>query len=1059
MIHDAATLKSILGGEHAELVFGDQRYPVTIESRPPCSRNCPAGINVKGYVNLIANRQYEEALELIREANPFPGICGRVCTHPCEANCERGEGDDSSDSLSIKALKRFVADYEVSRKPAELPQYPVRFDERIAIIGSGPAGLTAAVDLTRLGYAVTVFEAMDSPGGMMAWGIPEFRLPRDVLQREIRIIQSMGVEIRTGTRISDPTSLLGEGYNVVIVAVGAWKGLPLHIQGEELDGVLDCLEFLRQVYLKENRRLRGKVIVIGGGDSAVDAARTALRLGAEQVTIAYRRTENEMPASGAEIREALEEGVVLKTLLIPIKIIGEGDEENLETDDPEGGTQDVETYRKVIGMEFLRAELGDEDESGRRRPIPIGGSGFIEKCDMVIPAISAIPDTSDLKKSEILLTDNGLFRIRGDFRTSVDGIYAVGDATQGPSTIVDGIGDAHLCAANVHSQLRGMETYEEMIRDKEHAGIVVKKSMATGGEEFDLHRQPIKTMDAARRGTCFEEVEQAYSEMVAWHEAGRCNRCGSCAECDTCIPTCDSKQLLGSYEGRSFIVKVPCEVSHEMYEKARSDGEMKIEADSMITDTRNGMRMESDDVIAGPGSNMKMESKGAGTDSDNGMKMGSDGGDIGVTLTTLTPMVDRELCIACGRCESACAYRAVRIGLKADGKAFAYVDHDVCRSCGRCVLVCPSGAIKLPFYDDPQFQESIRQSIEVNSGIAVFGCTWSLPDHQDEQLKSVELMCSVGVTPGMIIQALAMGALGIVVHHCPSKHEHFLDVEYSVETIIEHTREILLEAELNPDRVMISSSNDLSATITAFSQRLQSMGLKLYHAANDEPVPGRIGRTLNQITIMQDQEGSCEFRSLLIKGKVLRASGMPDTIQMAANSHYLTVKLGILDAQDVLCDHIITPMEGSELEEVTLPEFIAQSMDNGTWDPAHLKIGIHRTSSYDDSRFSEAISQILDHFPECEMIEIPRQDCGATEWENPDSQARNKAIQVYRNAEELAVDLIITTGADCLTHLRACNRPGNWRHSSVEVTDIYSFLVDHLQGIDETDTTGGDMNG
>ncbi|MCK4613192.1 MAG: FAD-dependent oxidoreductase, partial [Thermoplasmata archaeon] len=554
MINNTEQLLSLLGNDEAELIHGDERYQLTIETRPHCTQNCPAGINVKGYVNLIANRRYAEALELIREMNPFPGICGRVCTRPCEINCN----PDLDEPLSIKALKRFVADYEVSRMPADIERYQVRYREKVAVIGSGPAGLTTALDLVRLGYAVTVFEAMNKAGGMLTWGIPEFRLPRNVLEREIGIIESMGVEIRTGKRIEDPTSLFSEGYNAVVIAAGSWKGLPLEIEGEDLEGVVDCLEFLRMVSRRELRKLSGRVVVIGGGESAIDASRTALRFGADAVTLAYRRTENEMPAEDKEICDTREEGAEIMTLAIPKRIIGDG---------------------RVEGIEFLRAELGDLDESGRRRPIPIRGSEFVLECDCIIPAISARPGVPEFKDRGICFNEKGLIDVDEAYQSCTEGIFAVGDAVRGPSTIVDVIGSAHRCAASIHAFLGSEHPRFQEFSQGTRAGAIVHKA-----HHRPKHRHPIPTLSLDERLECFQdnerqcfvEIEDVYSELVAVDEASRCFRCGPCEECQVCLPNCTEKQVVGSLDGKEFLLKVPCELSREVHEGKKDNWELSV---------------------------------------------------------------------------------------------------------------------------------------------------------------------------------------------------------------------------------------------------------------------------------------------------------------------------------------------------------------------------------------------------------------------------------------------------------------------------------------------------
>jgi len=326
--------ESIIGGKTSILKVDGENYNIEVKGLPECSKACPAGINVKAYVNLIANRKFEEAVKVIRQANPFPAICGRICTRPCEDNCEQGV---NGDSVSIRALKRYASDYELVRRSLIIEPCERIYDEKIAIVGAGPAGLSAAVDLIRMGYPVTVFEAQKDPGGMLRYAIPSYRLPKRILKREIDWIKNLGVEIKTGKRIKDPATLFKKGYSAILIAVGTPKSLPLGIEGEDADGVIDSLLFLQQINTNCPMEVKGDVVVIGGGSTAFDVARSAIRLGAKKVTLAYRRGLKEMPAENEEIKDAQDEDVKILTLAIPKRIIVK--------------------KGKLTGIEFLKAEL------------------------------------------------------------------------------------------------------------------------------------------------------------------------------------------------------------------------------------------------------------------------------------------------------------------------------------------------------------------------------------------------------------------------------------------------------------------------------------------------------------------------------------------------------------------------------------------------------------------------------------------------------------------------------------------------------------------------------
>jgi NADPH-dependent glutamate synthase beta subunit-like oxidoreductase/NAD-dependent dihydropyrimidine dehydrogenase PreA subunit len=434
-----------LADRHAIYVPFPQAVPnkYTIDKRgwPPCKDACPAHIDVQGYVALIGQGKFAEALALIRRTIPLPGVIGRVCNHPCETACNRGEYDQP---IAICALKRFVADME--EEPAPLPVVQKHRDQTVAIIGAGPAGLTAAHDLVLQGYGVTVFEALPVAGGMLAVGIPDYRLPRDVLDGEIARIEALGVEIRLNTPVGGkggPTlDELRREHDAVFVSVGAHLERQLRIIGEDLDGVAPGAVFLRELNLGKRVTVGKRVAIVGGGNVAIDAARSALRLGAEAVTIIYRRSRVEMPASAWEVEDAEEEGIQFHFLANPIRILGQGG--------------------KVVGVECVRMELGEPDASGRRRPLPIEGSEFDMNMDMVVMALGTRPNP-------MVFTDSGgLERTRWGTvvadeetgKTTKDRVWAGGDIVTGAATVISAMGAGKRAAADMDRFLRG-ETVAE----------------------------------------------------------------------------------------------------------------------------------------------------------------------------------------------------------------------------------------------------------------------------------------------------------------------------------------------------------------------------------------------------------------------------------------------------------------------------------------------------------------------------------------------------------------------------------------------------------------------
>jgi len=416
--------------------------------RPACVKGCPVGIDIPGFIQALKEKRFEEAVRILKERNSLPGICGRVCPQEsqCEAACIVGKRDEP---VSIGALERFVADWERSNAAFRLRREPSPDAPKVAVIGSGPAGLTAAGDLARYGYRVTIFESLHAPGGVLRYGIPEFRLPREILDREIDYVKSLGVEIETdvlvGKTITLEELLDEEGYQAVFIGTGA--GLPwfLRIPGENLAGVYSANEFLTRVNLMRAHRfpeyrtpvhIGARTCVIGGGNVAMDAARSALRLGSE-ATILYRRTRTELPARAEEVENALEEGVKLEELTIPLEMLGDDD-------------------GRVRAIVCQRAELGEPDASGRRRPVPLDGSDFEVPCDTAIVAVSASPNPL-LPRSEPRLKtrkDGRLVIDPDSGETTITGVFAGGDIANDEGTVIAAMGDGKRAARAIHEYLQ-----------------------------------------------------------------------------------------------------------------------------------------------------------------------------------------------------------------------------------------------------------------------------------------------------------------------------------------------------------------------------------------------------------------------------------------------------------------------------------------------------------------------------------------------------------------------------------------------------------------------------
>ncbi|MDY6917410.1 MAG: FAD-dependent oxidoreductase, partial [Chloroflexota bacterium] len=491
--------------EEYEAHIIDKKCPAAVCQalfRAPCQHMCPVGLDVPGYVSLIKEGKFAEAYSLIKQYLPFPLIVGRVCNHPCEGKCQRGQVDSA---VAIRDLKRFAADYAYELGLQYTPEVKERKDEKVAIIGAGPAGLSAAWDLAIEGYQVTIFEALPVAGGMLAVGIPEYRLPKDILKSEVDAVARLGVDIRLNTRIDDVESLLKDGYKAVFLAVGAHKGDKMGIPGEDLNGVYDAIDFLREVNLGREVKVGKKVAVVGGGNSAVDAARVALRQGADEVHIYYRREKKDMPAIAEEIEATEEEGVLFHFLTVPTKICG--------------------TDGKVSGIECVRMELKEFDRSGRRTPHTMEGSEYTVDVDMVIEAIGQRPDTSFTTGDGVELGRGGtIVADRRTLATGHSGVFAGGDAVTGPWTVIEAIAAGQRAACSIRRYLEGREL-SVLVERNGHKPIAVSSVPPTEEETRERARlKPAEISMSDRRGS-FREVVLPYTAKDAREEACRCLRC------------------------------------------------------------------------------------------------------------------------------------------------------------------------------------------------------------------------------------------------------------------------------------------------------------------------------------------------------------------------------------------------------------------------------------------------------------------------------------------------------------------------------------------------------
>jgi len=488
-------------------------FVIDKKGRAPCRAACPAGVHTQGYITLIRERKFKEAAELLRRDMPLPSVCGRVCYHPCEDKCERANLDEP---VAICALKRFVSDWAMANDGQTEP-LPVTQEGKVAVVGSGPAGLACANELARRGYPVTVLEAAPMAGGMLRYGIPAYRLPENVLDWELDYLAKLGIKLETGTGVNSVRELKQQGFRAVFLSTGAPGGMKMNIPGEDTPGVLDVLEFLRNVNSQTLTRIEGTVAIIGGGNSAMDAARAALRLGAEQVKVVYRRSRAEMPAHDWEIEDAKAEGAVFEFLAAPLRVEAE----------------DGNAARLIC----QRMKLGDPDESGRRRPLGVAGSEFEIPVSMVITAIGQLTELGEIGQ-EVATGSAG--RICSDpltLATDLSGVFAGGDVVTGPATVVDAFAAGKEAAESIDRYIQGADL---------GAGRQTKPPVAPAPELQGHEKKPREKpamLDPAQRASSFAEICSVLTEEQALAEAARCLGCGECCECLQCVEKCDAEAI------------------------------------------------------------------------------------------------------------------------------------------------------------------------------------------------------------------------------------------------------------------------------------------------------------------------------------------------------------------------------------------------------------------------------------------------------------------------------------------------------------------------------------
>lgn len=731
-------------------VAGDDRSRELLPlETSPCTLACPTRINARGYVSLIADGRYEQALALIRERNPFPGVCGRVCPRPCEAACRRGEFDEA---IAVCALKRFVFDLEMKRGID--PTTPVRIEreERVAVIGAGPAGLSAAFDLARAGYPVTVFEALDKPGGLMNV-IPSFRLPERIVKREVDIILGSGIELVTGTVFGKGITWNGlrrRGYRALMLATGAqrpsWR-FPSHAAA----GHLHALDFLRLAAGERERRttrpsgfsaedVKGRrVVVLGSGMLALDAARTAVRFGAESVKLITATSRDLTPMLEGDLTAAVEEGVKVVYLAEPVSIARSGG--------------------RIRSVRFVRLREVAHDATGRAERFLRDGSDFDVPADVVLDAFSReIGSPVRIGKRSLERTAVDTVAVdRATMATNVSGVFAAGDMVTGTRSVVEAIASGQKAARGIRAYLEG--EFIPSVYDPLDGGRRACREYALERlPEGRVSRYSIPAAEAKHRRTSFTEVERGYGERTAKLEAQRCLRCGLCAECVVCTDICERKDI-----------------------------QLTIDEDRTIT-----VHAERDFWSAGP-SNVFVEIDGTIRE---------------VPSVRTVCRVSPEYCVGCGRCEDVCGYSAVRVNIFPGGRFTAEVNEIACKGCGNCVAACPSSAMDQMNFERERFH-GLLAGIDPGATRVLFVCRWARPEVVDlpPDVRVVETMCTGRLTPALIVGAIQNGCTGVMVCGCSEDRCHYGNGRRNGHEAIERSRDILSLLGYDPKLVIEISSD------------------------------------------------------------------------------------------------------------------------------------------------------------------------------------------------------------------------------------------------------------
>lgn len=872
---------------------------------------------------------------------------------------------------------------------------------------------------------------------MLRYGIPPYRLPDRILKREIDWIKSLGIEIKTGKKIKDPAHLLKEGYAAILIAGGAPKSFPLGIDGEKAKGVVDALKFLRDINEKLSTEISGEVVVIGGGSTAFDAARSSIRLGAKKVTLAYRRGLREMPAEKEEIEAAKDEGVKILTLAIPKKII----------------TKD----NKVTGIEFYKAKLGEPDKSGRRSPITIENSEFTIKADIVIPAVGAMPDFDTVGGVNVT-TPKGIIEVKENGYTVVEGIFAAGDVEMGPSSVVEAIGRGHEAA-------RGINAYLKDIPPPRTQEIIKTLQIYLGSPICSKVRYKPKKLATKEKVTDFKEIEGTFTDFEAVEEAARCFTCGPCYACPVCLPNCPNKQLIAKIEDTTVLVKSPLELSLEISERGPKDFRLKSDGTTKIINLQSLTSKVNSDLCIGCG---RCEEVCAYRAIKN----------IVSKDKRTVSQVAHDSCASCSACVSECPAGAITQGYMSDNEILSRLTKKKTSFEGVKAFMSywstPSplfesyeGVVELMSARKPSPMFLIRALARTGRGLLVIKPDKATGSHYlpweeppDNVLKHTwRILKSVGISPDRIkyvelpkdenpskllkefSEELDKKGLGKLPNLIPTDISSPFGEAMTLLRIIGVDKDIAPKDDFSTLSPVKSGGN---AYFEGCLPMLHLMG-EAHNLYNLGQTRLSIFELLKKLKI---NAGSFEGFSCPSKGLLkIKLSGMKDIVSKITDDNLKAFKKANPKKIIIGTPEAFTSIsKDKDFRNVTsLVDELISNINKKDLNRIGKTIAIHKSCKMDNDPFYESTKKLLEIIPGVKIIEL-KGKCGHNNFDKIDGKTKQTAISLMKEATSKGAEIIVCTSPYCESNLLMCSREGSWRSVDIEISDVYQILLSSLLG-------------